>query len=174
MVVEAYKNPYEGQISSEALAADNKQQENDRSLFENQDMVKIIKVYLEENVPVELKEKRIYKEFWAVLGKKIQLTFLDAEDKFDFEAMFVQAKMLYYMSIPKYETDFETIATMKQLEMYFIAAIRSAIGSRDNVFNERIVQASTIRQNINSNTERFGQMGGSSGGGFFSKLGKLF
>lgn len=172
MAVEQYKNPYDSQIN-DGLVADNKQLDADRTLFENQDMVKIIETYLEESVPQAIKDGDIYKTFWASMGKKIQLTFLEDEDKFDFEAMFRQTKMLYLMSIPKKDKTFETLTTLKQMEMYFVAAVRSAIGVKDNRFNERIVQASTIRQNISSNSESFRSSNGGKGG-MFGWLSKMF
>ena len=138
MAVTPYKS-YEQQMAETSLVADEKQQEADRSLFENQDMVKIIKTYLEESVPEEIKETDLYQKFWIVFGKKLQLSFIDYEDKFEFEAMFEQAKLAYMMSMPSHEFTFDDVLAIKQLELYFAAALRSAIGMKENRFSERRV-----------------------------------
>lgn len=172
MAVEEYVNPYDQQISVEELAAEKKALESDRSLFENQDMVKIIKAYLEENVPENVRESELFKEFWAVIGKKIQLTFLDPEDLFEFEAMFLQCKSLILMREPAYALTFERIQLIKQVEMYFKAALRSAVGGKTGRLNERMILGSTITQTVRSNTEQYGSVGGGKKG--FLGLGRLF
>jgi len=144
-----------------------------QGLFQNQDMVKLVQTYLEEEIPEEFKNKKVMRDFWAVMGKTIKLSFVEKDDLFDFEILFDQARINYIMSKPPYEFDFDDQQLLDQLRIYYIAAVKRAMGFGSHRFNERIILGGTINQTIRSNTESFNS-GNSGGGGFFSKLKRWF
>jgi len=143
-------------------------------LFQTQDAIRLIKAYIEENIPDKIKKDRLISEFWAILGKTPMLTFLDKEDiEQEFMPLFEQAKHNYIMSMPPYEFTFKDRAVLKQLEIFFRCALKRSVGTSAHRFNERIIQGESITQMIRSNTEAM-HMGGSSGKGFMSKVRGLF
>lgn len=136
-------------------------------LYEGQDATKIIKMYLEENLPDELREDKFLLSFWAIMGKKLQLTFLEKEDLPEFYAVFEQAKLAYFMSIPAEKFDYDALMRITQIEIYFVAALKSAVGSQSGKINERTMLNTAIQQNVVSRTERIGS---TESGGMLSKL----
>lgn len=159
---------YEELIKSLISDQDSK---NSQSLFQNTDMVKLVKTYLDEEIPEHI-SPNLKKHFWAVLGNTVKLTFLDKEDVMDMELLFEQAKLNYTMEKPPYDFTFEDQQMLDELRTYFIAAVRRAVGSANHKFNERIILGGSINQVIRSNTESFKQ--GGDAGGFISKLKSLF
>lgn len=140
-------------------------------LFSTTDMSKLIKTYMEETIPEEIRNTKLFKDFWGVLGNTLKLTFLSEKEIPEFESLFREAKYNYIMSVPVYDYTAEEMKIMQQIKIYFAAAIRRSVGSRQHVINERTMQATTISQNIRSNTERFSQ---SSGGGMMGKIRRMF
>lgn len=174
MALELFKNQgNELDINLKDLLSSDSDFAQSRSLFQNQDMVKLVETYLGEDIPEELKNNNIIKRFWAVLGKTIKLTFLDKDDIIDFEILYDQARINYIMSMPPYDFNFSDQETLDQMRIYFLAAVRRAVGTDQHRFNERIILGGSVNQVIRSNTESI-RAGGGSGGGFLSKLKSMF
>lgn len=142
-----------------------------QDLFQMQDMAKLVRTYLEEDIPEDIKKTRVYNEMWAVLGRTIKLSFLDESDVQDFEFLYDECKINYVMSKPSYEFTFEDMQLLDQLRIYFLAALKRAKGVSQHRMNERTLLATQISQQIRSNTESFNQ---SSGGGILNKLKSWF
>ncbi len=161
------------ELMPEQLYGDPNEWKNSQNLFEGQDMSKLVKTYLEEQIPDQFKETELYKHFWAVLGNTIKLTFLNEKDEEFLEIMFEQTKITYIMSKPARKFTFYESQMLEQLKIYFMAACKRAIGSPGHRLNERTIIATQINQVIRSNTESLA-MGQSGGGGFFSRLRRAF
>lgn len=144
-----------------------------QDLYQGQDMVKLVRTYLEEEEPEAYKKNPLFTEFWAILSKNIKLSFLDGKyDVEDFEILFDQSKLNYVMSKPPYEFNWEDMQLLEQLKINFLASVKRAVGVSGHRFNERIILGGTINQVIRSNTESI--KAGDSGGGFMSKLRSIF
>lgn len=144
------------------------------SLYGQQDMTKLVNTFLEEDMPDDLKQSQMVRDFWAVLGKTIKLSFMEKDDIEDFETLFEIARIDYVMSIPEYEYTFKDAKHLEQLRIYFLAACKRAMGSPSHKFNERIILGGSISQVIRSNTEAIKTGDGGSRGGLFSKLRGMF
>ncbi|MFW6119403.1 MAG: hypothetical protein ACOC80_00655 [Petrotogales bacterium] len=154
-------------IDEKQIVGSEDQIRQDRGLFENEDMIRLAEVYLEEEVPKEVKKTELFRFMWSIVGKKLQLTFLQSQDESFFKSLFQQAKILYNIKHPAYHYTYDDIVLMKQIELHFMAAIKSAIGTKENVVNERTMQNTQINQVVRSNTETFGS---GKKGGIFGKL----
>ncbi len=175
MALEAYQNkaPQSDNDLLKELLGSEEELNASKGLFQNQDMVKLVQTYLEEDIPPEILNKKVMREMWAVMGKTIKLSFVDKEDLFDYEILFDQARINYIMGIPPYEFTFEDQQLLDQLKIYYISAVKRAVGFAGHRFNERIILGGTINQTIRSNTESFNS-GNNGGGGFLSKLKRIF
>ena len=142
--------------------------ERSEELFSNNEASKLIETYLREDFPKPIKEHPAFMQFWAVLGKSLKLSFLTETDVLDLESMYDEAMYNYIMSKPAYEYDFIDEQILDQNRFHLLVNMRRAVGTSKHVINERTMLTTQIRQQIRSNTENF--MGGSGGGGFFSKL----
>ena len=145
---------------SELAAQDEEEIEQASSLYDTTDMTKLVQEYMKEEVPKELKQHPIFKEFWAILGRTIKLTFLDKEDLDVFESYYDMARSDFIMSRPAYEFTFEDMQLLDQLRIYFIAAVKRAIGFYQNRYNERMILGSQIYQSISTQQTRESQPGG--------------
>jgi hypothetical protein len=154
-------------------AIDQDELKQSEDLFKSQDMVKLIKTYLDEEAPLEMRENCIYKYMWGTLSKSIKLTFLTEKDFDYFESMFNQSKITYLMSIPANKYSFQDMLLFDQLKIIYLCAIKRSIGSSTHKFNERIILGGTINQTIRSNTETLKGVN-NGGGGFFSKFSNMF
>jgi len=154
------------------LIASDSELNKSKSLFQNQDMVKLVETYLEEDLPDDLKKKNAIKQFWAVLGKTIKLTFLDKDDVSDFEILYDQARINFIMAKPAYEFTFEDAEMLDQMRIYFLSAIKRSVGTTTHRFNERIILGGQINQVIRSNSESIGST--DKGGGILGKLKSIF
>jgi len=152
------------------LIGDEEEQVQAQDYFSPSDMAKLVKTYLEEDVPTQIKKTSIYTEFWAVLGKTIKLTFLQPEDIDMFEAMFDVCRANYMMSKPTFEYGFDDMMILDQLRVYFVAACKRASGFSGARYNERMILGSQIHQNITDG----GQGRSTSGGGFFGGIKRFF
>jgi len=147
------------------------------NLFEAEDMTKLIKIYLEDDVPENLKTSSpIVKQFWAILGKSVKLTFLDQEDVMDFEFLFNQARYTLLMSMPSYKVTFDDLQQLDQIKLHYYASLKRAVGTNKQKLNERIILGSTINQSISSSQDSStSSVGiGRQSGSFFNKLSKFF
>lgn len=158
-------------VRPEQLYGDPNEWKNNQALFEGQDMSKLVKTYLEEQIPDTFKETELYKHFWAALGNTLKLTFLDGTDVEFLEIMFEQTKITYIMSKPARKFGFYESQMLEQLKMYFLAACKRSVGSPAHRLNERTIIATQINQVIRSNTESLNAQGG---GGFLGKLRRGF
>lgn len=140
-------------------------------LYSGQDMSKLVKTYLDENIPEEFKKGDLNKQFWSIMGNSIKLAFLNGEDQEDMEALFNISKYAYIMSKPTYEYTWNDDHALKQMRLHFIISAKRAIGSPNHRLNERTMLATQINQQIRSNTET---MRSSSSGGFLSSLKRFF
>ena len=155
------------------LAATQREIDQAQNLFQGNDPLKLVKAFLDEDVPDEIKATDFYIRFWAVVGKTIKLTFIEKEDVWDYEALFELCRLTYLMEKPPYKYTFDELQLMRQMKIYYVSAVRRAIGTPAHRFNERIVIGSQTNQIIRSNTEAFS--GGSSGGsGFLGKIKNMF
>lgn len=144
-----------------------------QDLFQGQDLVKLVRTYLEEDQPEAFKENALFKEFWAILGKNLKLSFLDPKtDAEDLEMLFDMSKMNYIMSKPAFDFTWEDMQLLEQLKINFIACVKRAIGTTGHRFNERIILGGTINQVIRSNTESI--RAGDSGGGILARIKNIF
>lgn len=138
-----------------------------QDFFQTQDMAKLVKTYLEEEVPDSIRSSKIYTDFWAAIGNTIKLTFLEQEDVLDFEFLFEDARLNFVMTVPVYEYTWADMQVLSQLQLYFAAAVKRAVGFKQHRNNERIVLGGSINQVIRSNTESFRS---GSGGGMMDKI----
>lgn len=155
------------------IAGDPDEAEDNKSLFQNNDMVGLIREYLSVDIPKEMKEHKLIQQFWAILSKDIKLTFLEQDDIEDFELLFDQSMLNFLMSTPAYEFSNEDEQILDQFRIYFIAALKRSQGTKNHRFNERIIEGGTINQTIKSNTDII-QGAGNRGGGMSGMLSKLF
>lgn len=133
-------------------------------LYEQGDMSKLVKTYLDENVPTRIQQHEVYREFWAMLGHTVKLSFLTHRDIDVFMDAFDDFKYQYLMSRPVYETSDEELKIISQIRLYFQAAIRRAVGTDRHKFNERIILGGQIHQTVRSNTESLNDGTGRRGG----------
>lgn len=152
----------------QALMASEQEKDSAKSLYDHQDMSKLIETYMTVDIPRELKQHKLLTDFWAVLDRNIKLTFLREEDVEDSELLFEVAKVNYLQSRPAYTYTLDDVQLLDQLKIYFLAAIKRSVGIGQHKFNERIIQGGTTNHVIRSNTDTI--QSGSSGGGWFSKL----
>lgn len=144
-----------------------------KSLFQNQDMVKIIETYVEEDLPEDIKQNKILMKFFGfVYGRSVKLSFLDKDDVQDMEYYFEDCRLSFMMHYPVYEYKTEDLGIIEQFRLVFRAACQRAVGSQTHKFNERIILGGSINQVIRSNSENISA--GGSGGGIFSKLKSIF
>lgn len=141
-------------------------------LFQSTDMVRLVKTYLEEDLPEELKRDQLMRQMWAILGKTPKLSFLVPDDIKEFESLYNQSEYFYLMSKPNHEITFKDLQNLQQLKFYNLINLRRSVGFQGHRFNERIILGGTINQTIRSNTEQFNTP--SSGGGFMNKLKSWF
>jgi hypothetical protein len=125
----------------------------DKNLFGSGGAVELAKLYLQEEVPQDIREESAFKKLWAVHGKKIQLSFLDQKDYPAMLDEFDANKILYLMSKPKSHFRSDEVLLLGQMKLHFMAGVKSAIG-RGQV-NERTMQNTQITQLTRSNTEQF-------------------
>lgn len=144
---------YNNTIDPSALMGNPAQLAQDSGLYKNEDAVKLAKLYLEDNVPEDIKTNPLYAQMWAVLGKKIQLTFLEKDDVHDIESQYEMAKQLYIMSKSPQQLTHEDILSMNQIKMHLIASCKGAVGKGEK--NERTMQNTQINQFNRSNVEGF-------------------
>lgn len=163
-------NDYEPDL--ESLRGSTSELRGSQDMFQTQDMSKLVKTYLEESVPEEIRSTKIYKDFWAAIGNTIKLTFLEKEDVLDFEFLFEDSRLNFLLTVPPYEYTWNDMQLMSQLKLYFVAAVKRAVGFQQHRNNERIVLGGSINQVIRSNTESI--RGVSGGDGFMSKLRRFF
>jgi len=143
-----------------------------QDLFQTQDMSKLVKTYLEEEVPEEIRRHKIYRDFWAAIGNTIKLTFLEKEDVLDFEYLFEDSRINFTMSTPPYDYTWDDMQILSQLKLYFVAAVKRAVGFQQHRNNERVILGGSINQVIRSNTEAI--RGDSGGGGMMAKIRRFF
>lgn len=137
-------------IDKDAFAGTNTDVNASESLYSTGDMARLIKESLEEIVPEQIRKKRIYIEFWGVLGKTLKLTFIKSDEIEFFQYLFRNCRRRYLMSVRPDQYTWEDGMLLSQLEIYFEAAVRRAVGHN---FNERELIASQISQIVRSNTE---------------------
>lgn len=167
MAVDYFNPNYE--INKQDLAEGAQEMKTAQGLYEGQDMSRVIRMFIEEDVPDDIKKSRLFQEFWAVFGKTVKLSFIEKEDIQDFSYMLEQVKLDYVMSKAAQHFTFSDLQALDQIEMYFEAAIRKSIGISQHRFNERIIQGGQISQIVRTNTESLNA--GRSGGflGWFRK-----
>ena len=160
-------NMYNSNIPTEQeLMGSNKELEHSQGLYEGQDMSKIIKVYMEEQVPEAFKMTTLYQEFWAVLGNTIKLTFINSTtDMTEFMLLFDDACITYKMSKPALKYSFTDMQMLDQFRIYFRASLKRAVGM-PGYGNERVILGGQIQQLIRTSTENLNAGGGKSGGAF--------
>ena len=127
-------------------------------LYSTTDMVKLAKLYLnEDGAPEQLKQSPFYKRFWGIFSTSPKLTFLRRDNKYDdiqeFQSDFKVSRHKYIMSIAPYAWTWNDSLNMDQAEIYFKSTLRRSAGSPNHIINERTMLATTISQNIRSNTE---------------------
>ena len=144
-----------------------------QDLFQSQDMVKLVKTYLEEDYPEEIRKTKIFQQFWAILGKTIKLSFVEKDDIYEFESLFEQCRLTFLMSMPPYDISWEDLQLIDQIRVYYLAAVKRATGFGGHRFNERIILGGTINQTIRSNTESINSPA-QQGRGLFSRLRSMF
>ena len=157
----------DGGISSEEYQEQDEALKQAEDLYAGQDMTRLAKVYLDENVPSKINRHDLYINFWAVHGNTLKLTFLSEDDVEIFELRFQKAVALWKMSQPSYQINFNDLQVIEQMKIYMIATLKRSVGSEKHRINERTMQTTHISQNIRSNTER---MGNSQGKGIMGKL----
>ena len=156
MSIEYKKSADEAALDQEilkSLMGSDSDLKSSQNLFNTQNTAEIIRTYLDETVPDNIKKSNIYQHMWAVVGNTLKLSFFDDKSIFEFEALFNIAKYDYIMSIPAYEYDFETAKILSQLRIYYLSAIRRAIGGAHNKINERVLLSNSTQQVIKSSTE---------------------
>lgn len=127
-----------------------------KNLYTEGNMAEIIETYLQQDIDKEYKKSDIIKEFWAILGRTIPLSFIGDDDEEEFEILFEQAKLNYIMKVPAYKFTFNDMIMLDQLKIYFKAALKRSIGRKGHIVNERTMQSTAINQVIRSNTENMG------------------
>lgn len=155
-------------IDKDAFAGTNTDVNASDSLYNTSDMAKLMKESLDEVVPDRIKTLHIYEEFWGIIGKTIKLTFIRPDEIEFFQYLFRNARRRYLMSVRPHHYSWDQGMLLAQLEVYFEAAVRRAVGKN---FNERELIASQISQIVRSNTESLNT--GDSGGRmkqFFNKV----
>lgn len=156
------------------LMSEGNEQDQSQSLFQSNDMVRIIKEYLHVDLPEELKEHEMVKSFWAVLSRDPKLTFVESETEVEeFELLFNDSLFNYLMEKPTYEFTFREMQMLDQFRLYFMAAVRRAKGVPKHKFNERIIQGGTVNQTIKSTSESY-DMPQQKKGGIMGALSKFF
>lgn len=127
-------------------------------LFRGTDFTQLLKEYIEDSrIPV--KTVKILEKFWAVLGKDVKLAFLDPSDLPTMMLYWEQAVLIFLMGENSDLKDCDYRSHLNQLRMYYIFAIKRAIGNK-NGLNERIIQASQFHHSISSHTENARSGGG--------------
>lgn len=144
----------------------NDQNDGVQDLFSPNQNAQLVKSYLEEIIPKEIREGETFKHFWAVLGNTVKLSFLSREDVDEFENLFDQATWTFIMSRPSYEYTFDDMMLIRQLRIYFLAAIKRAVGGKNGTMNERSMLATSIQQQIRSYSEGGQKKKGFLGGWF--------
>lgn len=165
--------PYEATEDLQGIYGSRAEVEAAQNMYESDDMVKLARLFLDENIPEGARKHPIIQKFWGLMSKSIVLSFLDANDIPQFEAYFEQAKIKFLMSVPPYEYGFEEMQLFDQVKLYWVASIRRAKGADRNRLNERVIQGGQLHHIIRTNTEGFSG-GGGGGGGFFSKIRNIF
>ena len=164
-------NAYEsGGISQEEYQEQDDALKEAEDLFQGQDMARLAKLYLQESVPAKIKTHELFKDFWAVHGNTLKLTFLTEDDVDLFELRFRKCVALWKMSKATYEFTFDDMQLIEQLRFYMVATLKRSVGRDRHIINERTMQSTHISQNIRSNTEK--QTSG--GSGFMGKMRSLF
>lgn len=153
MAIDPFIEQSNEQIDLKALVDTAERVKSAENLYNTQDIEKLIKGYLEESIPEEIRNTKLFKEFWAVLGRNIQLTFLDKIDLEVFEILFDQCRLTFLMHKPAYEYTFIDLQALEQLKIYFSSALRRAQGVAGHRFNERIILGGQISQIISSKTD---------------------
>lgn len=160
-------------IDPEELYADDTERKMSEDLYQPNDMVKLVKTYIEESIPEEHKKHPLYSEFWAVYGKTLILSFLEKDDLYQFQILLDNAILDFMMTKPRYEVKFSDRVIVDQMRIYFLAALNRAVGSKSHKFNERIILGGQINQIVRTNSEAI-NTGDNRGGGAISRFfGKL-
>ena len=121
--------------------------------FNTNETGEMVRIYLEEDIPSDLRKSKMFQLFWATLGKTVKLTFLEKDDLLDFEADNEDAMLTFKMMIPSYEYTFNEMISLEQIKLYFNAAIKRARGFTTHKYNERMILGSQTQQIIRTNTE---------------------
>lgn len=118
-------------------------------VFGKTDFLKMLKEYLEDNVP-DSEEYRELAQFFAVTSKSAKLSFLNERDVETFMLKFEVCKLDYLMHKPPHAYTFLNQQMLDQLDMLFHFNVRRCVGTDKQVINERIAEVAQVVQTISS------------------------
>lgn len=160
----------DGNLDPRYLMGNEQELENSKSQFVQPGAGDMLKAYLDEEVPFDIRKTDLYQQFWAATGHTLQLTFIREDDIEYFEYLWRISKINFLMSVPSYKIRTKELQLLNQLHIHFIAAIRRSVGSKTHITNERTAQQSSIQQVIRSNVEDIRAAPGPPQKGFFARM----
>lgn len=142
------------------------EQKNINSFWDPKEYLDVLEHYTEDNlVPKDVKESN-----WAVFGKALINTFLETQDTALIDLWNNILRIDQLMLKPAHALTNEEIKELDQMQLYFYLTAKRAIGTDKQKINERVLQVTQIGQRISSTSQQ--QL--KQGGGFFSKIGRMF
>lgn len=137
--------------------------QDNRDLWDSRpEHTKILKEYLEDNVPPD----RVIQQFWSIIGKTLPLTFLDSTEIPLLMLFFDQTKRVFLMSNPEYTKDQSYRIKLENLRLFYYLSIKRAVGSRG--VNERVAEVTIQRLSTSKQEEHLHQS--NTGKGVIGKL----
>lgn len=118
--------------------------EHGSDLFARHNDLRVIQEYnTDEGIP-----KMISQNFWGLTSKSLKLGFWEDKDEMDIFLHKNVIRMGYIMSRAKHRYTFEDRHMMNQLDFMTYCDFKRGVGVERHRINERILQASSISQNI--------------------------
>lgn len=124
-------------------------------LMRNNDMLKVIKEYLEDDSIPKDKSKK----FWGIHTKFVPISFFLKEDLEEIGLSAENMELIEIMSKPPEDFTWEEMQDNEQRRFFLKTQVRRSIGSPKIIHNERTMQNTQIGQMISTPSSMPGQGG---------------
>lgn len=138
------------------------------NIWNNKEILDMLKHYTDDtNIDSELR-----KDNWAVFSKAFLYSFLESNDMIMVELQNNLLRLDYLMRNPMHRLTFEKINELDQIQVHSFFTAKRAIGTKQQVTNERTLQNTQIVQRLSTSSSAFNLP--RKRGGIKGSLGRLF
>lgn len=138
-----------------------------QNIWDTKEYLEFVKHYSEdENIPIGIKGSN-----WANFSKSLLYTFLEEKDLAVIDSFSTIFRIDCLISKPAHRITLAETYNLDQIQFHTYLQAKRAIGTNREKMNERTLQNTQIAQSIATQTANVRKAGG---GGFFSKLRRVF